>query len=153
MKSILKNFAAATCFAALLALATAASAQPAPGASLLSPGTIWTGGIATGVTTNTYLSAAKMYCPGKECAISLQVQSDAANTGVLTVILGRNISGLTGSTNMEQFLTFQVLCTGATATTVGTNITVGAFPYLYLYSIANTNAANITNAFVRYNVK
>jgi len=85
---------------------------------------------------------------------------DGAGSGteVATLVLGRNASGLAGSTNIEQFLTWPVTLNGTTMVTACTNLSSangfgGGVPNLYLYSLSNTNTAGMTNMTIRVSLK
>ena len=64
----------------------------------------------------------------------------AANSGVVTYQWAPSPDGSLWLTNTANLVVVQVTANGTTAVTYGTNYDSGAWPFLSLYSVANTNA-------------
>ncbi len=83
----------------------------------------------------------------KDVSLQLRFRCAAANSGTVTVALGRNNDGAVGTTNIELFSAFSATANGNTAVTVCTNLSDiagsgwGAHRYLYIMYITNGGAA------------
>lgn len=93
----------------------------------------------------------------KDCAIELSFEAASANSGLVTMFLGRNNNGLNGNTNMEQFAILSATANATTHITVCTNLGSpnlgGAYRYYYIMAISNGGVGFLTNYTVTVNLK
>lgn len=136
----------------VLLFATLAQAQLGGGAVVVSSGL--TSGAYAAVTNNTsaYPTNAIVDC-SQQRDVSIQFTSALHDAGTTanTVVVQESVD----KTNWETLLTFTATPAGTTPVTVVTNITVGASPFLRVYSIANANAntGHMTNYTIKAWVK
>ncbi len=138
----------------LLAFTIPALAQIGAGQYVVVSGT--TSGAYAAITNNTtaYPTNAIIDCTRSgqtSVAISWKAELSDAGTTANTITIQESVD----KQNWETLTAFTMTPAGTTAATVVTNLTVGASPYLRIYSIANANANTgyMTNYTVRAYVK
>lgn len=152
MKTI-KMIVAAAAILALFALnAEAQSRFRADGANIVVSGS--SSGAYAAITNNTsaYPTNAIINAPqGKDVAIQFVSALSGAGTTANTVTIQESVD----RENWMTLMAFTATPAGTTPVTVVTNLSIGAAPYLRVYSIANANANTgyITNYTVKVNVK
>lgn len=137
---------------AIVATAIVASAQLGNPQVVVTSGT--TSGAYAAITNNTtaYPTNAIIDCSGKkDVAIAFVSSLSGAGTTANTVTIQQSVD----RSNWQTLTAFTATPAGTTAVTVVTNLTVGAVPYLRIYSIANANANTgfITNYTVKASAK
>jgi len=177
MKKEIQNYLVATVVAVLVAAAfIVAGHQDARGAlsggGILNPQRIidstqnntasgtWTNrilGSGQAAPVNTRIDTGAEAGVGLNTAVELSFEAASANSGLVTMFLGRNNSGLQGNTNMEQFALLTATANAANHITVCTNFGPsglgGAYRYYYIMAISNGGVGFLTNYSVTVSTK
>ena len=149
----IKMIGAAVAIVALMAVnAEAQSRFRADGSTIVQSAA--TSGAYAAITNNTtaYPTNAIISAPaGKDVAIQFVSALSGAGTTANTVTIQESVD----RENWMTLMAFTATPAGTTPVVVVTNLTIGAAPYLRVYSIANANANTgyITNYTIKANVK